>query len=280
MKDATRRGVALNTKKPEKEAVTDEEEKIFWEKGLLGRSTAKSLLNTIYFFNGKMFGLRGGEHRNLSLKNFELGPNYIKFEENMSKTFHGGLKDLKYTPKSIKHICHGIGEVHEPCILEFYQVYIGLVQFKETKIDAFYFRPSKSKLAFEKSVVGVNKLNEILPNMCKEAGIKIKSAHCLRVACATKLFNSEVPEKIIRDRTGHRSNALFTYEKVSETQSRKVSELLGPQYSDKKLDTRAECNDSTCEGKEKSVGEHGIGKSVFECNSFANCNFNVYLSDK
>ena len=67
------------------------------------------------------------------------------------------------------------------------------IQTLETKYDAFYFRPSKSKLAFEKSVVGVNKLNEILPNMCKETGIKIKSAPCLRVACATKLFNSEVP---------------------------------------------------------------------------------------
>ena len=68
---------------------------------MLGQSTAKSLLNSIYFYNGEIFGLRGGEYRNLSLTNFELGSNYIRFEENLCKTFHGGITDLKYVPKTI-----------------------------------------------------------------------------------------------------------------------------------------------------------------------------------
>jgi len=60
MKDGTRAGVALQTKREEKEAVSDEDEQLFWRNGLLGQSTAKSLLNSIYFYNGKIFGLRGG----------------------------------------------------------------------------------------------------------------------------------------------------------------------------------------------------------------------------
>ena len=118
MKDCTRAGVALQTKREEKEAVSDEDEELFWRNRLLGQSTAKSLQNSIYFYNGKTFGLRGGEHRNLSLINFELGSNYIKFEENLCKTFHGGITDLKYVPKTIMHICHEVGEKHERCILE------------------------------------------------------------------------------------------------------------------------------------------------------------------
>ena len=59
-------------------------------------------------------------------------------------------------------------------------------------------------------------MNSILPNLCKAAGIKRKTAHCLRVTCVSKLFNSGVEEKLIRERTGHRSNALFAYEKTSE----------------------------------------------------------------
>jgi hypothetical protein len=43
---------------------------------------------------------------------------------------------------------------------------IGLVQFKATGNDAFYFKPNQSKLSFDNSPVGVNKLNAILPNMC------------------------------------------------------------------------------------------------------------------
>ena len=70
MKDSTRKGVSLQTKKSDKEAVTDEEEEKFWSAGLFGSATAKTLLDTIYFYNGKLFGLRGGEHRNICVNNF------------------------------------------------------------------------------------------------------------------------------------------------------------------------------------------------------------------
>jgi hypothetical protein len=109
--------------------------------------------------------------------------NFIKFEENAWKTFHGGLKYLKYNPKSIRHICHENGEEHNPCLLVLYQMYIGLVQFKAKGNDAFYFRPNQSKLSFDNGPVRVNKLNAILPKMCKEVGIKVKTAYCLSYMC-------------------------------------------------------------------------------------------------
>ena len=82
MKDATRAGVALQNKKAGKLPVTctQEEENRFWEIGLLGCQSAKSLLNTVYFYNEKLFGLHGGEHRNITVANFELGSNFIRFE--------------------------------------------------------------------------------------------------------------------------------------------------------------------------------------------------------
>ena len=42
-----------------------------------------------------------------------------------------------------------------------YKLYIGLVQIIGKDCNAFYFRPSKSKLRFEKAPVGINKLNDI-----------------------------------------------------------------------------------------------------------------------
>lgn len=60
-------------------------------KNYFGKRTIRlwttSLLNSAYYFNGKIFGLRRSENRNLSLKNFELGPNFIKFEEDFCKHF-------------------------------------------------------------------------------------------------------------------------------------------------------------------------------------------------
>ena len=47
LKDAMPEGVHLRSKKEEKEAVSDEEEQLFWRLNLLGTSMAKSLLNTV-----------------------------------------------------------------------------------------------------------------------------------------------------------------------------------------------------------------------------------------
>ena len=91
MKEGTRLGIGLANKEEEKQPMNEDDEKKFWAMELLGKNSAKSLLNVVYFYNGKLFGLRASEHRNICLNNFEIGDNYIRFEENVSKTFHGGL---------------------------------------------------------------------------------------------------------------------------------------------------------------------------------------------
>ena len=66
-----------------KEAVNNEEEELFWSKGLFGQSSARSLLNTVYFCYGKLFGLRASEHRSITLLNIRVLDDFIKFEENV-----------------------------------------------------------------------------------------------------------------------------------------------------------------------------------------------------
>ena len=62
----------------------------------------------------------------------------------------------------------------------------------------------------------------------RQAGLKRKTSHCLRVTCATRLFQNLVDEKLIGERRGHRSNALFNYERNSVEQEINVSKILGP----------------------------------------------------
>ena len=64
--------------------------------------------------------------------------------------------------------------------------------------------------------------------MCEAAGRKRKTAHCLRVTCASSLFNAGVDRKLIHDRSGHRSDALMKYEKANEKVQTKVSAIFGP----------------------------------------------------
>ena len=50
---------------------------------------------------------------------------------------------------------------------------------------------------------GINWIS--LCKMCEEAGIGKKSNHSLRMTGATRLFRSEVAERTIQARTGHKS---------------------------------------------------------------------------
>ena len=92
MKDATKEVLSVKFKKWERQEVTAEEEELFWSKGQLGNETAECLLNTVYFYNGKLFRLRAKEHRQLRYINIRVKNNFIIFDESVSKTFH----DLNY----------------------------------------------------------------------------------------------------------------------------------------------------------------------------------------
>ena len=144
------------------------------------------------------------------------------------KTFQGGLLDLKYEPRVVRHIYHSVGEHQKPCLIEYYRLYIGLVQICAKVVDAFYFRSNAKRMCFDKLLVRINTLNRLLPDMCEAAGIRRKTAHCLLVLSVSSLFNADVDMKLIRDRTGHRSAALMKYEKANKKVQTKVSAILGP----------------------------------------------------
>ena len=82
-----------------------------------------SLLLIVFIVSNEHFSaLRRHEHRNLSLKNFELlymSKIYFKnLRKICTKLFTGILFDFKYVVKNIKHIfCH-IRQKHDPCLLE------------------------------------------------------------------------------------------------------------------------------------------------------------------
>ena len=77
-------------------------------------------MNTIYFYNGKVFELRGGDHRNTVVNNFDIGSNFITFDEDGSKSYHGGLCNLKVFPAT------GLARISFYCLVEIFRLYIGL----------------------------------------------------------------------------------------------------------------------------------------------------------
>ena len=76
--------------------------------------------------------------------------------------------------------------------------------------------------------VGRDTLQKNFHLMCEQAGIKgNKTNHSLRATGATELYESGVPEKLIQERTGHRSlEALRVYERTNVQQHKAVSSTL------------------------------------------------------
>ena len=106
MKRLHRRG--LGSKSNQAEPITEDDDALLWAKGELGTHSAQVMLNTVYYYSCKVFGLRSyDEHRNLQCSQFikkvdEKGLVYIKFMEYGSKCQSGGLKHMKVENNSTR----------------------------------------------------------------------------------------------------------------------------------------------------------------------------------
>ena len=99
--------------------------------------------------------------------------------------------------------------------------------------NAFYLRPCSvtpeehSEPWFMCQPVGQNTLDNMVARMFEAVGMKGKTNHSLRVTGTTRLFNAQVPEKIVQERSGHRTkDSLRCYERTSKEQHQAVSSIL------------------------------------------------------
>ena len=79
---------------------------------------------------------------------------------------------------------------------------------------------------FGATAVGKNTLSKYVKLMCDDAGIERKTNHSLRATGATAMFSAEVPEKMIKGVTGHKSSqALHLYERPTVSQQQALSKV-------------------------------------------------------
>ena len=94
------------------EVITEEVEDRLWELGVLGDNSPQVLLDTMFYYIGLYFALRGGEeHRQLRHKPCQIvlyeppaGPRYLVYTEDKSKTNQGGLLHRNRAPKSVTRL--------------------------------------------------------------------------------------------------------------------------------------------------------------------------------
>ena len=118
--------------------------------------------------------------------------------------------------------------------MHIFDKYINKLPSEARKKDLFYVRPLEKvtsepdKPWYSSVPLGKHNLHSKMKNMCATAGISgHKTNHSLRATAATEMFRQGAPEKLIQERTGHRSlEALRSYERLDEEQHKAVSSLL------------------------------------------------------
>ena len=118
------------------------------------------------------------------------------------------------------------------CPVRLVEKYIGLcppVSVKTKKLN-FYLRsldkPSLTQW-YGEQVVGLNTLRKVTGNLLKSVHLDGHfTNHSLRRSGMSRLFQSGVDPKLIREFTGHCSDALHDYEVTSDQQRQQMSNII------------------------------------------------------
>ena len=204
--------------------ITPEEEKL-WDSGAIRIYSPKALGRCVFYYVGKSFCLRGGEeHRSLKPSQFERGfnPDCYTYTENGSKNHQGHFGTRTESNKIYANPDAGI-----KCPVYLLDFYFSKFPKPANSMDFFYLKPlgkvpiNQDAPWFEATAVGKNTLSKYVKLMCDDAGIERKTNHSLRATGATAMFSAEVPEKMIKGVTGHKSSqALHLYERPTVSQSK------------------------------------------------------------
>ena len=235
MKDKCAHGIGTIVRQVQVLSFTDKD--LLWQLGLLGTDHPQQLLNMVVFMFGLSCALRAGkEHRTLHSLGFKSqlsfhydnnGRRYLLYREDIGgKTNKGGLKHCKVDPKIVS-----VYSSKNPyrCPVAIVDKYMSKLPLKR-KTNALYLRLKANyspTVWYVDRPVGVNTLQSVVNNVCKEAGLNgYFTNHSLRATSATRMYQSNLPEQVIQETTGHRSLAIRSYQKTSENQKRKASEAI------------------------------------------------------
>ena len=266
---------------------TAENEARLWDTKVLSMDTPKGLLRAVFFYNGKNFCLRGGaEQRGLKISQFHREVVQIDGRDVCSYVYHefgsknrqGGFNSLNSDNKSVRQYENTSGGI---CHVKILDKYLQKIPDEARDGDNFYLTPvtklpsDPAKSWFTRVPVGKNTLNKMLKEMCQEAGLpEIYTNHSLRAYGATTLFQGEVPEKIIQQRTGHKSiNSLRQYERTTETQLLDVSYVLSNNSKLKATVSVAQGDDYSTNNSNVMVQSKSLRKPVAATMILRGCNF-------
>ena len=238
----------IGTVKRQANVVTYDYEEMLWKKDILGEQNPDQLRQTVMFLIGINCGLRAGdEHQDLRRDGIDK-PSQFSFQRNckgvhclvytedtVTKTNDGGLASMKKDRKVRWIFPH---ENTNCCPVRLVDKYMSLCPpvTKATMKSNFYLRslekPNPAQW-YSTQVLGLNKIRKTVKEMLKDTELDgFFSNHSLRRTGTSHLFQAGVDRKLVKEYSGHRSDALDQYQITSEDQKQMVSNVLAGKSND------------------------------------------------
>ena len=221
------------------EVISMEYENKLWERGILGEDTPDKLRSTVLFLIGINCALRAGdEHYALrrpggctssqfSFECNEFGLKCLVYrEDTITKTNRGGLKDMK---KERKVVWIKGNSDFRRCPVRLVEKYLSLVPIEGSKPNFYVqsLRKPRPNCWYSTTPVGINKICGVVASILKDGGLNgYFTNHSLRRTCATRLFQAGENVKIVKEFTGHISDAVHKYQQTSDQQRMKASSII------------------------------------------------------
>ena len=179
-------------------------------------------------------------------------------EDPLQKTNQGGLVGKRHN----KVVCVYPSGSFRKCPVCLYEKYTGLLP-KLKSCSKLYLRPHikyTPKIWFGDQPYGVNKVSSTVKNLCTKAGFQGKfTNHSLRATSASRMYQNEVPEQIIKEVTGHKSECVRLYKRTSDNIREKASCTISGAKLPNKVKEVKECDD-----KQESNDEIGEEERVIK----------------
>lgn len=274
MKERTEMGIG--TVKRQAQFISYEYEEELWDRDILGEDTPDKLCNTVLYLLGINLALHGVEEHyllrrqmpnrdsQLSFKRDSNGVRCLVYsEDTCTKNNDGGLAHMRHEHKVVW--VYPSANV-DRCPVRLVDKYVSLCPPYYKKPN-FYLQ-SKQKLTpiqwYTTKVVGSNTLAKVVKQLLSDAKIDgYFTNHSLRRSAPTRLFQAGVERKLVRELTGHRSDAVDQYQVTSKKQRQYVSEILGSKPT---IPDTEECeNDIHSDEKKEPERSNAEAKKVSVC---------------
>ena len=222
--------------------ISMEVESKLWQQGILGEDSPDKLRDTVLFLIGIHTGMRAGDEHYALRRHSPWKDSQITFKKNESgvrcavytedavtKTHDGGLKSMRKS-KKVSWI-YPSSEISR-CPVRLIDKYMGLcpsVTDPNNKAN-FYLRSlSRTTPAqwYSNRPIGIHCLRKTVNELLKNSDLDgFFSNHSLRRTSTTRLFNAGVDRKLVKEFTGHTSDAVDQYQITSHHQREQISKIV------------------------------------------------------